>query len=413
MSTISRLDVSLLLQGDLIQVGELAMSQRKVFFKYSPSFLDTGLRISPFKLPLSSGILQPDTAVFDGLFGVFYDSLPDGWGRLLIDRALLSKGLPLASLHSLDRLSFVGHTGMGALCYDPAEKTDFHYMSAISLDHIAEEVQKIGSGLHVDMIEELLWLGASSGGARPKVLVGYNPVTDQMLPYAENLPDGYEHWIVKFRASTDPEDLAQIEYAYHKMALEAGIDMSACRLFEGKEGRKYFGTQRFDRIGNERLHLHSASGLMHDNFRLSSMDYGHLMDAAFRLENSVQAYSKVLRLAAFNIYAHNRDDHSKNFSFLMNAQGEWRLAPAYDLTFSSSSHGHHSTTVAGESKTPGRAQLRELARVFGVRELDGIIDEVKAAIKNWPRHAETSGLGEESMHRINQMLVKNDRPGEG
>jgi serine/threonine-protein kinase HipA len=151
------------------------------------------------------------------------------------------------------------------------------------------------------------------------------------------------------------------------MALDAGIEMSESKLFKGKSGQAYFGTKRFDRIANKWLHLHSAAGIMHDNFRLSNLDYGNLMDCAFKLEKDVRAYEKILRLAAFNVFAHNRDDHSKNFAFLMDVHGNWKVAPAYDLTFSSSGHGMHSTMVANESANPTKKHLMELADYFKVK----------------------------------------------
>lgn len=404
MKNINRLDVSIALQGNSWEVGELARQGKRIFFKYYPSFLDTGLQLSPFKLPLSNQTLEPDVLLFDGLFGLFHDSLPDGWGRLLIDRSLLSKGIAPNELSPLERLSFVGNNGKGALCYRPAASEIGSGFEDIQLDLIAAEAQKVLSGADSTLIGELLQLGGSSGGARPKILVGYHPANGQLLPYAEHLPEGYEHWIIKFPAPNDPPDIAQIEYAYYRMALDAGIKMSNCRLFEGQNGQLYFGTQRFDRIGNQRLHLHSASGLMHDNYRLSNMDYGHLMDAAFRLERHTQAYAKVLRLAAFNIYAHNRDDHSKNFSFLMDATGKWALAPAYDLTFSASAHGHHSTMVAGESKAPGKAQLMELAKAFGAGPIEPIIEQVRTVVGQWEHYARAHGVSRASTAAIRRAL---------
>ena len=190
------------------------------------------------------------------------------------------------------------------------------------------------------------------------------------------------------------------------MALQAGIKMSECKLFEGKSGRVYFGTKRFDRTGNNRLHMQTASGIMHDNFRMSAMDYGHLMDCAFRLEKHVHAYEKIFRLAAFNVYAHNRDDHSKNFSFLMNAKGEWRFAPAYDLTFSYSGYGFHSTMVAGESKNPGRKELMKLATLFGIKNAKTILEQVQEAINNWDEIAKEYGVSKENRQSIKKILGK-------
>ena len=364
MNQVTHTIVSINLDGQEIEVGELVSQGRTIYFKYYLSFLQTGLEISPIKLPFSTDILLPDTSIFDGLFGVFNDSLPDGWGRLLLDRTLIERGISLSKITPLDRLAFVGRNGNGALMYQPAIDSMLDFKKQLELDVIAKETQKILTGTSTDIIEELFHLGGSSGGARPKIFVGYHPNKNHIIHGKEELPDGYEHWLIKFPSSNDAKDIAQIEYAYHKMAVAAGLEMSTCRLFKGASGKKYFGTKRFDRIGNKRLHLHSAAGLMHDNFRLSNMDYGHVMDAAFRLENHVGAYEKVLRLAAFNVFAHNRDDHSKNISFLMNHKGEWQLAPAYDLTFSLSAHGFHSTTVAGEGKSPSVKHLLELAGCF-------------------------------------------------
>ncbi len=220
------------------------------------------------------------------------------------------------------------------------------------------------------------------------------------------LPSGYEHWLIKFPSSFDRPDIANIEYAYYLMALDAGIEMSESKLFKGQSGQVYFGTKRFDRIENRRIHMHSAAGIMHDNFRLSNIDYGHLMDCAFTLEKNVIAYEKILRIAAFNVFAHNRDDHSKNFAFLMDSNGGWKVAPAYDLTYSSSSHGFHSTTVAGESKNPSKKHLMELGNYFKIRNASKIIGEVQEVVNNWKMYSDQSDVSEESKRRIEKAMLK-------
>ncbi len=390
-----------------MEVGELILREKEIFFQYHPAFLETGLEISPFKLPLAAGIRKPDTQIFDGLFGVFNDSLPEGWGRLLLDRALLQRGISPGEISPLDRLSLLGPNGMGALIYRPQGLSLAEVEERLELSYVAREAQKILEGSSSDVLEELVQLGGSSGGARPKILVGYNPQSDHLIYGQEILPEGYEHWIIKFPATNDFSDIAQIEYAYYQMAIDAGIEMSVSRLFEGASGDFYFGTKRFDRQGNRRLHLHSASGLLHDNFRLSNMDYGHLMDAAFRLENHIGAYEKVLRIAAFNVFAHNRDDHSKNFSFLMDKSGKWRLAPAYDLTFSASAHGFHSTTVAGEGKSPDSRHLLELAGIFDLDSAKAktLIGEVQAVVQNWSHYAESAGVSSSHKKDIDKVLA--------
>jgi serine/threonine-protein kinase HipA len=396
--------VALELGGTTTNVGELVASNKKIFFKYAPEFIATHLQISPFRLPLSDAIVSANNYPFDGLFGVFSDSLPDGWGKLLLDRNLLSKGFDLNSINPLDRLAYLGKNGMGALTYQPNFETDSEINQYLELDAIATEMNLVLEGESTSIIDELYQLGGSSGGARPKIMVGYNPETNHILFGNQILPSGYEHWIIKFPSSFDRKDIANIEYAYHLMAKEAGIEMADCKLFQGKSGNYYFGTKRFDRIGNKRLHMHSASGLLHDNFRLSNLDYGHLMDATFRLERSVLAYEKILKLAAFNLYTHNRDDHSKNFSFLMNEKGIWQLAPAYDLTFSISSHGFHSTLIAGEGKSPTKEHLLNLAKNFSMKQPKKLIDEVKESISNWNYFAQQSGVSKESQRNIEKTL---------
>jgi serine/threonine-protein kinase HipA len=406
MAGINKLFVSLLLEGNSFEVGELVLSDQKIYFRYNTDFLKTGLNLSPIKLPFTHDIVSTDKQPFDGLFGVFNDSLPDGWGRLLLDRSLSAKGIDIARITPLDRLAYVGSHGMGALIYRPEIKPEKATEFVPELDILAAEMNHILQGTSSEIIEELFILGGSSGGARPKIFVAYNPVTDDLQHGVDNIPEGYEEWIIKFPSSSDNREIANIEFAYHKMALLAGIEMSECRLFMGKSGQVYFGTKRFDRVAGKRLHTHTASGLMHDNFRMSTMDYGHLMDCAFRLEKHVKAYEKVFRLAAFNVYSHNRDDHSKNFSFLMNAKGEWQFAPAYDLTFSYSGYGFHSTMVAGESKNPGRKELMKLATHFGLKNAGSIIEEVQEAISQWGAIAREYEITGETKHTVQAAMDK-------
>ena len=400
MIGVEKLRVSIFLGNRETEIGELVLARNRVYFKYSNSFLEKGIEISPFKMKLTSDVISADRLPFDGLFGVFNDSLPDGWGRLLLDRYLSSLGIAIQEISPLDRLAYVGTSGMGALTYRPEISQTFDRDKQIELDEVAADMKNFIEGESTDVIEKLHQLGGSSGGARPKILVGYNKGSNHIIHGAEDLPEDYEHWIIKFPSSIDSPDIAHIEYAYHKMALDAGLTMDVCKLFAGKSGKNYFGTKRFDRVHGQRIHMHSASGLLHDNYRMSTMDYGHLMDCAFQLEHSVESYSKVLRLAAFNVFAHNRDDHSKNFAFLMDKHGSWQISPAYDLTFSYSAHGHHSTMVAGESKNPGKKQLLELARVFDVKDPEKILDEVRDSISNWNTIANDCGVSSSSRNRI-------------
>jgi len=400
MAGINNLFVSLHIEGQKFEVGELVHSEQNIYFRYNSDFLQTGLNLSPIKLPFNREIIAADKEPFNGLFGVFNDSLPDAWGRLLLERTLTSRGTNIARITPLDRLVYLGINGMGALSYQPEAETQSDFSTMLDLDSIVNESNRILQGTSSDIIEELFILGGSSGGARPKIFVGYNPKTNEIIHGTNNLPEGFQDWIIKFPSLSDNHEIANIEYAYHKMAVNAGIEMSECKLFKGKSGQAYFGTKRFDRVGNNRLHVHTASGLMHDNFMVSTMEYGHLMDCAFRLEQHVKAYEKIFRLAAFNVFAHNRDDHSKNFSFLMNAKGEWTFAPAYDLTFSYSSHGFHSTMLAGESQNPCKKHLMKLAQHFGLKSGEMIIQEVQCAIKAWGSIAKECGVNKDNRKEI-------------
>lgn len=394
------IDVSIKFSNDEIAVGKLILDNRLVHFKYNDEFLALGLNLSPIKLQFDNSIQIANPDPFHGIFGVFDDSLPDGWGRLLLNRALEKQGLSLNDINILDQLAYIGGSGKGALIYHPAIQNEENFRDTIDLDRLKTVMDEVYKGTSTEVIEELMHLGGSSGGARPKANVGYNPKIDELIHGYNILPQGFEHWIIKFPGSEDPIDIANIEYAYYKMALAANIEMSECKVLKSAGGQQIFGTKRFDRIGNNRKHMHSMAGLTHDNFRRSSIDYGHIIDTAYRLEQSATARRKVLRLAAFNIYSHNRDDHSKNFSWLMDDSGMWSLAPAYDLTYSSTSIDEHSTRVAGEGANPGRANIMTLAEEFSISKPAEIIEEVHESLSHWPVIAKECGVRAESINRI-------------
>ncbi|MFN3756418.1 MAG: type II toxin-antitoxin system HipA family toxin [Flavobacterium sp.] len=406
MKSVEKIKAYLLTEHTKQEIGQMVVVQNKIYFKYHEDFLETALEISPFRLKRTSEIVTPTENHFEGLFGVFHDSLPDGWGRLLLDRKLKSLQVDLNSLTALDRLSFLDNNSMGAIAYEPVYETNVFNSHQIDLDKIASEINMVLSGDASDVVDELFQLGGSSGGARPKILVGYKKNTNELLFGKDILPDGFEHWIIKFPSSHDREDIALIEYTYNQMAERAGIEVASYKLFKSAKGNIFFGSKRFDRRGNTKIHLHSAAGLLHDNFRMSTLDYGHLMDAAFKLEKDVKAYSKIFRMAAFNVLAHNRDDHSKNFSFLMDAKGVWSVAPAYDLTFSTSSFGMHSTAVFGELKSPGREHLLQLASHFKVKNPTLLIDEVQSAINQFEILAHQNMISKDSTQLIKSQLSR-------
>lgn len=385
-------------------VGQLILDDKGVLFKYSASYLETGHNISPLKLKFDDSVQLAPVSPFDGLFGVFADSLPDAWGYLLMKKHLSEKGIAMATLNSLDWLTYVGKNALGALIYKPGvEKGDLESFS-LDLDSINTNVEGLLSGESNKVIDDLFQQGGSPGGARPKIYVNYNSKKDVLTSGSNVLPGGFEHWIIKFASTVDSSDIANVEMAYHYMALEAGISMNECKLFVGKSGKKYFGTKRFDRVASHKLHMISAAGLLHDDYEHSQMDYGTLMHEGKALVGSSIVHEQILRLAAFNVFAHNRDDHSKNFAFLMDKSGKWSFAPAYDLTFSSSSQGHHSTFVSGNSLNPGITDLMDLAAHFSISKGKDIIEKVKDTVNKWNFFAKKANVSSVSKKLIGQVI---------
>jgi serine/threonine-protein kinase HipA len=373
-------------RGDSKQpLGRLFLKDRRLFFEYDTSFLNSGLQLSPFKLPLKNGIITSEDRVFDGLFGLFNDSLPDGWGRLLMDRKLMKAGLNPNALSPLDRLCMIGSHGMGALIYEP-EHYDGSRLASSNLDEIAQEIKNFQGNDDDFYVDKLLISAGSSSGARPKILTQL----------------GDENWLVKFKSNLDPKDIGNIEYAYHLMAKNAGLDVAPARLFPSQTGSGYFGVKRFDHAKGQRVHMHTISGLLHADHREPSLDYGTILKATLWLTHDVYACEKQFRNAVFNVLSHNRDDHAKNFSFLMDEQGKWSVSPAYDLTFSSGINGEHSTMVMGEGKTPGLQQLLKLAELGDIKKSTAleIIEEVKLAISRWKQFADMGGVSKMSLNRI-------------
>lgn len=337
-------------------LGKLALTpNNRCVFQYDIDYLKNGVSISPFYLPLQKDLLTAKQQPFDGLFGVFADSLPDGWGNLLIDRLLNKNQMNPASLNVLDRLSLVGNDGMGALKYHPENKFN-ETKDCTDLNYLADEVRKILNEEYNGALELLFNKGGSSGGARPKVLV---TIEDKQ-------------WLVKFRSSFDPTDIGQIEYQYSLIAKKCGIIMPETRLFEDS----YFGVRRFDREGNQRIHAHTASGLLYASHRFPSLDYTELMKATMAITANMEDVGRMFRLMVFNVLTGNKDDHAKNFSFLLKERN-WTLSPAYDLVASSGFHDNHSTTIAGQGNPEKKDMFKVAENVgFPLKKARLIFDEV-------------------------------------
>ncbi|HEX2842119.1 type II toxin-antitoxin system HipA family toxin [Hyphomicrobium sp.] len=405
MSNITRLDVFLRFKDESIPVGTLATNGKAIFFEYLTAFIERQLHLSPFMLPLRDGLQHTNDDLFHSLPGVFNDSLPDGWGRLLLHQSLKQRGIDPASLGPLDELGMVGSTGMGALTYQPSLKTE-QQPSALDLDRYASASQNILNGSTDHMLQQLRAAAGSSGGARPKVLVSVS--ADRTHLTTAPPADGEEEWLIKFPGSTDSADAGAIEYVYFLMAREAGITMSDCHLFPSHTGPGYFGTKRFDRVGGKRLHAHSLSGLVHDDFRHPSFDYENVLALTHKLTLNPTDVKAMYRLAVFNVLSHNRDDHSKNFSFLMDETGRWAASPAYDLTFSSGPNGFQSMSVMNEARHPAQEHLIALGRSVGFpqSEIVNVIEQVADALSLWPRFAKEHGVTSSSAKLVQNIISK-------
>ena len=318
-----------------IKVGTLALTNdNKVAFQYTDEWVEKGFSINPFKLPLSRQLFYSSSPHFKGLFGVFADSLPDSYGELLLDRYLKRKNINISDLTCLDRLAYVGCSGMGLLEYIPdfSEETD---RSNIDFDAIQKECNDLLDSKKVDNITNLFSLGGSSGGARPKSLIKY---------------DG-EDYIVKFSSKFDPKNIAELEYKYMSLAKEAGINIPTIKLVNSKSGKKYFLIKRFDRESSKKIHMISAAALLEVDFRAPSLDYNDLIKLTRVLTKNDDDVMEMYRRMVFNVLINNQDDHAKNFSFIYDDKNKtYRLSPAYDITPGRTYYGEHTTSVNGKGK---------------------------------------------------------------
>lgn len=356
------------------KVGTLALMKNNIVaFEYDNEWLNNGFSISPYSLPLKKQVFIPKIDPFDGLYGVFSDSLPDGWGRLLVDRILNSQNINSRQISQIDRLAIVGETGMGALSYKPEYNLleDKDYQE--DYDNLALSCKKILNTEHSADLDKLFKLGGSSGGARPKILTKIDN----------------EDWIIKFPSSLDDKNIGELEYLYSVCAKKCKIDMPETKLFPSKISSGYFGIKRFDRkklsTGTIRkLHMISVSGLLETSHRIPNLDYNDLMQLTLNLTKNFEEVEKLFRLMCFNVFSHNRDDHSKNFSFIYNEDlNKWELSPAYDLTYSYSINGEHATTINGNGVNPSLNDILKVAEKIGLdkKKAEKVASEIEEIVK--------------------------------
>ena len=389
-------------------VGRLAMARGLAQLEWSAEIIAEGMPISPLHYPAEPGLHPARSRTFEGLHGFLSDCLPDAWGMLLLKRRLQKMGHRFEDLNAVDRLALVGTKGRGALVFQP-ETLDGETSSTIDLDALADESRHVLLGEETELEALLTRLGGGSGGARPKVHVaidagGTLSAGDELA--AAGTRSAGEEWIVKFAATNDPADIGPLEEAYARMARAAGIEMAETRLISSAKGPGHFATRRFDRpVPGKRLHMVSLGGVLEASPHMPSVDYDGFLKATLAITHSMADVEQAFRRMVFNVLARNRDDHVRQHAYLMDARGDWRLAPAFDLTFSNGPGGEHYMAVLGEGRTITRQHIEKLAKTHGIspKRVFAVIDDVRASLADWPSHARDTGV-RVSMAKVSEGL---------
>jgi len=422
------------------QVGAVTWLEDRGYaiFQYASDFIRGGLDISPIHMGIEEALRGSDTfqfqllgrKTFHGLPGLLADSLPDKFGNAVIDAWLTRNGRHAASFSPVERLCYTGVRGMGALEYQPAMAGRFDAsvdVEIANLVELAQDVMKIRENLDVNLGEtdhenaealmDILRVGTSAGGARPKAVIAMNE-EGRVVSGQVEAPRGYDYWILKFDGVSDielgaPKGYGRIEYAYHLMARAAGIQMTDCRLLE-ENGRAHFMTRRFDRIDGQKIHMQSLCGMAHYDFNMAGA-YGY--EQAFATMRGIMLSKaeaqEQFRRMVFNVVARNQDDHTKNIAFLMDQSGTWKLAPAFDITYSHNPKGQwtnqHQMSINGKRDGFTRDDLMRIGNSITLPNTGMVIDEVIEAVSRWPTFAKEAGVDQSraaeiaSFHRLQEL----------
>ena len=409
------------------RAGALARDERLGFyaFAYEPSWRRLGIDLAPLTMPIDDRreiFVFPNLpeATYRRLPGMVADALPDDFGNALIDAWMAEHGISKNQITTLDRLAYMGKRGMGALEFKPTLGSHRESKAPLQMKSLVEDARKWVEG---DLLEDahakaalanIIRVGTSAGGARAKAVVAWNPTTQQIRSGQFDIAPGFEPWILKFDGvGKDFElgtgaDYGRVEFAYYKMATQAGILMSPCRLLE-ENGRAHFMTRRFDRdVAKGRTikhHVQTLCALSHLDYRQrGTHSYSQLFMAVSELNLGDEAIGQTFRRMAFNVMSRNCDDHTKNFSFLLKQGQLWQLAPAYDVTHAYNPSGkwtyQHLMSVNGKFDDIARADLLSDADRFGVRRPNDLLSEVRAAIDNWSSHAKEAGLSQAMTDKV-------------
>lgn len=422
-------DARVLLWGTVIGAVSWIEDRRLGVFQYTPPFVQSGIQPAPLVMPLSGAVYEYpelDRGTFKGLPGLLADSLPDRFGNALINTWLAGQGRNADSFSPVERLCYVGKRGMGALEFEPAildGAPDDRSVDLERLAHLAAQILEkrlnvsgtLASDDDGQAMRTILRVGTSAGGARAKAILAWNPTTGEFRSGQGSSAEGFEHWLLKFdgvSGSSDPElvdsaGYGRIEFAYHRMAVDAGILMAPCRLHE-EGGRSHFMTRRFDRSETgDKLHMQSLGGMAHFDFRQpASYSYEQAIQVMRRLGLPRRDLEQMVARAFFNVVARNCDDHVKNIAFLMDRAGSWSLSPAFDITYAWNPSGEwtseHQMSVNGKRDGFAREDLLALAEYADIkrRKAIGMLDRVVDAVRGWPDHAAAAGVEEERIRKV-------------
>lgn len=408
--------------------------QQLGYFQYDPKFLLEGWDLSPIKMPIKNGSRiysfpelrkgRGDTEdTFKGLPGLLSDALPDKYGNRLINIWLAQQGRSENSMNPVERLCFIGSRGMGALEFEPAQIKTSKSSFSIELDSLVDVAKKMLNEreaflTNIDKDEEksmkeILKIGTSAGGARPKAVIAYNQKTKEVRSGQGNVPKGFEHWLIKLDGVSgeqfgESSGWGRVEYAYYLMAKECGIAISECKLLE-ENGRAHFMTKRFDREGNTKHHIQSLCGLQHYDFNdMNGYSYEQVFQSMRLLKLTYPEAEEMFRRMVFNVLATNYDDHTKNFSFILKKGEAWRLAPAYDLCFSFDATNHwvnkQTLSINGKRLNITKADLMTIAKDNNIKKGEQIIGEINLVVKSWTEYSKQAGVRTDLKERIRQNL---------
>jgi serine/threonine-protein kinase HipA len=352
--------------GERWLLGTLADNGKKLLFEYSEQALAQGLELSPYNLRLAPHAYGDFPAHLHRLPGLISDALPDGWGLMLMDKLFRKSGRNPASLSPLDRLAYLGDRALGALTFEPSDEQPVS-TEALQLQQLAQQAQSIVNGFDSDALKRLALLGGSPHGARPKVLVYYNPHNGLVntQPFVGATP-----WLVKFQAQGEHKEACAIEQLYAQLARLCQLNMPETAYFDLDKGLAAFGIERFDVQDGMRVPIHTLAGVLHADFRtLGAVDYTTFLRITRFITKDIGAVKQAFERCVFNVLFNNRDDHAKNISFRLNRQRQWALAPAYDLTFNEGPGGEHQMDILGNGKNITRALLVKLAESAGLSSI--------------------------------------------